>query len=135
MGQMVESLYLPMHTTTPASLALFSVSQAVSRVATGALSDAALSWNIHWGYTQGKIQYDLQGIPRPAFLIVASCAGVMAHVFLSFTTTRNFFLLGVCLAGAAFGMIWPLIVSMVHEEVPWFRSPLRVAQLTGSLLL
>jgi Nodulin-like len=117
MGQMVESLYLPMHSTIPASLALFSVSQAVSRVVTGALSDSALSWNIHWGYTQGNIQYELQGIPRPAFLIVASCAGVMAHIFLSFTTTRNFFLLGVCLAGAAFGMIWPLMVCMYVVRV------------------
>ncbi|CAB9506521.1 Nodulin-like [Seminavis robusta] len=117
MGQMVESLHLiPMHTTTPASLALFSVAQAASRVITGAVSDSALSWNIAWQYTtKSGDQYELQGIPRPAFLMVASLAGVLAHVFLSLTTTRNFFLLGVCFSGAAFGMIWPLMVLIVGE--------------------
>lgn len=120
MGQMVESLHLPPQTTTPAALALFSVSQAVSRVLTGAVSDWALSWNIKGTSSHEKLNKDneelhLEGVPRPVFLIVASVAGTLAHLFMSVTTTRNFFLLGVCFSGAAFGMIWPLMVLIVGE--------------------
>ena len=45
MGQMVEALGFD-KAVTPASLALFSVAQAFSRVMTGALSEAALHWNL-----------------------------------------------------------------------------------------
>ena len=115
MGQMVESLHLPTQTTTPASLALFSVAQALSRVLTGAVSDWALSWKIRTSFTREWATFDLEGVPRPAFLIVASLAGALAHLFMSMTTTRNLFLLGVCCSGAAFGMIWPLMVLIVGE--------------------
>ena len=117
MGQMVESLHLPPQTTTPAALALFSVAQAVSRVFTGVVSDWALSWNIKVNEKRNNDQEEphLEGVPRPVFLIVASLAGTLAHLFMSVTTTRNFFLLGVCFSGAAFGMIWPLMVLIVGE--------------------
>eukprot|EP00539_Tryblionella_compressa_P013310 CAMPEP_0178816162 /NCGR_PEP_ID=MMETSP0746-20121128/1205_1 /TAXON_ID=913974 /ORGANISM="Nitzschia punctata, Strain CCMP561" /LENGTH=657 /DNA_ID=CAMNT_0020477169 /DNA_START=155 /DNA_END=2128 /DNA_ORIENTATION=+ len=123
LGQMVESLKLPKHTTTPAALALFSVAQAVSRVGTGALSDWALSWEwVHEQFTyksndldDGTLRLQLTGLPRPAFLIVASLAGSCAHIFMSLTTTRNLFLVGICFAGAAFGTIWPLMVLIVGE--------------------
>jgi len=117
MGQMVESLHLPKHSTVPAALALFSVAQAASRVATGALSDWALSWKALAGseFTHNNLRLKLKGVPRPAFLILASLAGTLAHVFMSLTTTRNWFLMGVCFSGAAFGMIWPLMVLIVGE--------------------
>lgn len=115
MGQMVESLYFPLSTTTPAALALFSVAQGVSRVVTGAVSDAALSWNRHQTLHWGGGTYNLRGVPRPAFLVVSCLGGVVAHIFLSLTTSRGYFLLGVCFAGAAFGMIWPLMVLIVGE--------------------
>ena len=119
MSQMVESLHLPPQTTTPAALALFSVAQAASRVLTGAVSDWALSWNVGKFFRfrrSGGTNDDASiGVPRPIFLIVASFAGTLAHIFMSVTTTRNFFLLGVCFSGAAFGMIWPLMVLIVGE--------------------
>ena len=122
LGQMVESLGLSNQSNTmiPAALALFSVAQAFSRVMTGAVSDWALSWNLHSHFTRNRTApqphaFDLDGIPRPAFLIVASFAGVLAHLFMSITTTRTFFLVGVCFSGAAFGMIWPLMVLITGE--------------------
>jgi hypothetical protein len=125
MGQMVESLKLPKHTTTPAALALFSVAQAASRVMTGAVSDWALSWDwfhkvffYHPSSSRSLgngTRLKLHGIPRPVFLLVASFAGTFAHIFMSLTTTRNWFLVGVCFSGAAFGMIWPLMVLIVGE--------------------
>ena len=105
MGQMVEALYFP-EVTTPASLALFSVAQASSRVITGAVSDKALTWNVSmFGH----------GVPRPAFLIAASFAGVAAHLLLAVATSQAPFVIGVAMAGAAFGMIWPLMVLIVGE--------------------
>jgi hypothetical protein len=126
MGQMVESLKLPKQTTTPAALALFSVAQGFSRVATGAASDWALSWKfVHdefddqssaRGNNNGRpTRLQLIGLPRPAFLIVASLSGTFAHLFMSIATTRNWFLVGVSFSGAAFGMIWPLMVLIVGE--------------------
>ncbi|CAB9515816.1 Nodulin-like [Seminavis robusta] len=103
MGQMVESLALmPQDTVTPASMAIFSVAQATSRVVTGAVSDAALA------------RY---GIPRPAFLIVASLIAAVAHSVLALTDNHQeiAFLVGVTLSGVAFGMIWPLMVLIVGE--------------------
>jgi hypothetical protein len=116
MGQMVESLRLPKHTTTPAALALFSVAQALSRVLTGTLSDWMIGLDtIQETFTYHKKEYNIvldmttSGIPRPAFLIFASLAGTFAHIFMSLTITRNWFLVGVCFSGVAFGTIWPLV--------------------------
>lgn len=114
-GQMVESLKLPQQTTITASLALFSVAQAASRVATGAISDWALSWNIRTQFTRGWNHWKTQGIPRPAFLILATLASTLAHLFMAITTKRNWFLLGVMFSGASFGMLWPLMVLIVGE--------------------
>jgi hypothetical protein len=98
MGQMVEALHFS-PVTTPASLALFSVAQAGARVITGAASEWALSRNI----------------ARPTFLIIASCAGVASHSLLAAATSEGPFVVGVALSGAAFGMVWPLMVLVIGE--------------------
>jgi Nodulin-like len=105
MGQMVEALYFP-EVITPASLALFSAAQASSRVVTGAVSDWALQWNTTmFG----------NGVPRPVFLVAASFAGAAAHLLLSVASSQGSFVIGVAMSGAAFGMIWPLMVLIVGE--------------------
>ena len=92
MGQMVESLgFAP--AVTPASLALFSVAQAGSRVATGAVSEAALTWNIRG--------MGMEGAPRPFFLVVASVLALVAHLLLSVASNEFLFVMGAALAGAA----------------------------------
>ena len=98
MGQMVEALHFT-PVTTPVSLALFSVAQAGARVMTGAASEWALSHNV----------------PRPVFLILGGLAGVTAHSLLAMATSEGPFVVGVALSGAAFGMIWPLMVLIIGE--------------------
>eukprot|EP00588_Corethron_pennatum_P032939 CAMPEP_0194341878 /NCGR_PEP_ID=MMETSP0171-20130528/91091_1 /TAXON_ID=218684 /ORGANISM="Corethron pennatum, Strain L29A3" /LENGTH=663 /DNA_ID=CAMNT_0039107379 /DNA_START=162 /DNA_END=2153 /DNA_ORIENTATION=+ len=106
-GQMVEALGLP-PSTASAALALFSVAQAGSRVATGAVSEAAASWDVRcWGGGTG--------VPRPAFLVAASLAAAASHALLAMATGRVIFIVGVVLSGAAFGMIWPLMVLITEE--------------------
>lgn len=100
MGQMVEALHFD-SVVSPASLALFSVFQAGSRVVTGAISESALSWRYPW--------------PRPAFFIVASLVGVLAHLVLAGATSEGPFVVGVVLSGIGFGMVWPLLVLIVGE--------------------
>jgi len=108
MGQMVEALYLP-EVLTPSSLALFSAAQAASRVVTGAASDAAQKW------TRIRVFDEGSGVPRPAFLVAASLAEAVAHLVLSLASSQVMFVVGVALSGAAFGMIWPLMVLIVGE--------------------
>ena len=98
MGQMVESLRFS-DAVTPASLALFSVCQAVSRVVSGTTSDAMAH----------------RGVSRPFFLILASCTAFLSHLILSMTTTEPLFVFGVALSGIAFGAVWPLMVLIVGE--------------------
>lgn len=93
--------FLPPRTES-ASLALFSAAQAASRVMTGSLSESALQWR--WR------------IPRPAFFVLSSLASFSAHVLLAVATTEIAFVFGVVLSGAAFGMIWPLMVLTVGEQ-------------------
>jgi MFS family permease len=99
MGQMVESLRFS-DAITPASLALFSVCQAVSRVVAGTASEEAMAH---------------RGISRPFFLIVASYIAFLSHMILSMTTTEPLFVFGVALSGIAFGAVWPLMVLIVGE--------------------
>lgn len=107
MGEMVEALGFP-EEVTPASLAMFSVAQSAARVATGAISEAALNWNTR------RCCID-NGVPRPLFLLLASCVAVVAHFMLGIATRKFFFVLGSALSGAAFGMVWPLMVLIVGE--------------------
>lgn len=107
MGQMVESLGFS-GTVTPASLALFSVAQAGARVATGSISEAALSWNVRGCCIE-------RGAPRPVFLVVASVIGFLSHFMLGLAESEFFFVIGATLAGAAFGMVWPLMVLVTGE--------------------
>lgn len=107
MGQEVEALHLPTRAAS-GCLALFSVAQSMSRVATGAVSEWAASFEtnkcgIH------------KGIPRPAFLMVASAVGVAAHSILGSAASRTSFVVGTVILGMAFGMTWPLMVLIVGE--------------------
>ena len=107
MGQMVEAMGFS-DSVTPASLALFSVAQAASRVATGSLSEAALSWNT-------KRFCVNKGIPRPFFFVAASLLAFAGHGILSVASHEFGFVVGVTLSGAAFGMCWPLMVLVSGE--------------------
>lgn len=99
MGQMAESLHLH-NNVTHAALALFCAAQAFSRVVTGAASDYCLQ---HYNWA------------RPIFVLLAAIAAVIAHLVLAFASTEVPFVIGVALAGVAFGMIWPLVVLIVGE--------------------
>jgi MFS family permease len=112
-GQMTEALGFDAD-LTPASLALFSAAQAASRVITGAVSEAALSWKLPWfcGYLSSS---GGKGLARPAFLVVASIVSAAAHFSLAVATTEEGFALGVTLSGIAFGMVWPLMVLITGE--------------------
>lgn len=104
-GQMTEALGFD-SSLTPASLTLFSAAQAASRVATGSLSESALRWRVGcFG----------DGVPRPAFLVVASVIGAASHFALAVATTEEGFVTGVALSGLAFGMVWPLMVLISGE--------------------
>jgi len=106
-GQMVEALGFP-PAVTSASLALFSVAQAVGRVLTGSVSEAALNWNTH------SFGID-NGIPRPFFLVVASLVGFLSHFLLGLAHSEFVFVVGATLAGLAFGCVWPLMVLITGE--------------------
>lgn len=107
MGQMVESLGFEAQVTS-ASLAFFSVSQAAARVFTGSLSESALNWKTRSCCIDN-------GLPRPFFLLAASLVGFVAHVILGFASSETLFVAGSALAGAAFGMVWPLMVLISAE--------------------
>lgn len=107
MAQMVESLGFQ-EQVGPACLALFSVAQSGARVATGALSEAALNWNVRGCCIE-------RGVPRPFFYVAASLVAVLAHVILGIAVHEMAFVLGSTLAGMAFGMAWPLMVLMIGE--------------------
>ena len=110
MSQMVQSQgFRP--EVSPTSLALFSVAQAGARVFTGALSENAG----HWSSRRCCMGQQVVGIPRPFFLVMASVVGLCAHVTLAFASTQNVFVVGATMAGAAFGMVWPLMVLIIGE--------------------
>ncbi|KAL3929743.1 MAG: hypothetical protein SGBAC_012077 [Bacillariaceae sp.] len=107
LSQMVEALnYSP--DVTSASLALFSVAQALGRVVTGAVSEAALNW-------KGNELTGFEGIPRPFFLVVASVLGIVAHAILALSVHESMFVFGVTLSGFSFGMVWPMMVLIVGD--------------------
>eukprot|EP00567_Pseudictyota_dubia_P002418 CAMPEP_0197466756 /NCGR_PEP_ID=MMETSP1175-20131217/65217_1 /TAXON_ID=1003142 /ORGANISM="Triceratium dubium, Strain CCMP147" /LENGTH=476 /DNA_ID=CAMNT_0043002809 /DNA_START=153 /DNA_END=1583 /DNA_ORIENTATION=- len=108
MGEMVDSLGFP-KAVTPATIALFSVAQALARVVTGVVSEATLNWrNVH----SCCVHY---GIPRPFHLLVASSIAVLAHLLLAFSTSQVWFVLASTISGISFGMVWPLMVLIVGE--------------------
>ena len=110
MDKMVEALGFRKE-VTPASLALFSVAQAAARVFTGALSENAA----HWRRVHLCMGGDVGGIPRPFFLVLAAVVGLWAHIILGAARTQNVFVVGAALSGAAFGMVWPLMVLIIGE--------------------
>jgi hypothetical protein len=107
MGQMVEALGFHSK-VTPASLSLFSVAQAGARVATGFISESALTWNVRGCCID-------RGVSRPVFFVAASIIGCLAHLSLGLAKNEVLFVLGATLAGAAFGMVWPVIVLITGE--------------------
>ena len=127
-GQMTEALGFDSD-ITPASLALFSAAQAASRVMTGSISESALGWNLPWFcgcITGGRYQRRgddnvMEGgshsLPRPAFFVFASLISAASHFILAVATTEGGFALGVTLSGVAFGMVWPLMVSVLSFVV------------------
>ena len=101
MGQMVTSKRLG-ESMISASVALFSVAQAVSRVATGTISEQV--WRTHGWFT------------RPFFVAIASFVAALGHGCLAIDlVSRYAFVLGICLSGVAFGMVWPLMVLIVKD--------------------
>mmetsp|Transcript_29099 Transcript_29099/g.70266 ORF Transcript_29099/g.70266 Transcript_29099/m.70266 type:complete len:611 (+) Transcript_29099:205-2037(+) len=107
LSQMVESLHYSPDVTS-ASLALFSVAQALGRVMTGSMSEAALNW-------KGNEWSGYEGIPRPFFLVVASALGIVAHAMLALSVHESMFVFGVTLSGFSFGMVWPMMVLIVGD--------------------
>jgi MFS family permease len=107
MGQEVEALHFPARAVS-GCLAMFSVAQSMSRVATGASSEWASTFKTNLCGVH-------EGVPRPAFLIVASTFGVLAHTILAVGTSRTTFVIGVVVSGIAFGMVWPLMVLIIGE--------------------
>ncbi|KAL7469352.1 hypothetical protein ACHAXS_009617 [Conticribra weissflogii] len=125
-GQMTEALGFDPDLTS-ASLALFSAAQAASRVMTGSISESALKWKLPWycGCITGNgnrrrrgddgVHGGSRGLPRPAFLVVASLISALSHSILSVATTEEGFAFGVTMSGVAFGMVWPLMVLITGE--------------------
>ena len=91
-GQMAESLEFP-ELVAPSCLALFSAAQAASRVVTGSI-------NV---------------VPRPYVLVLACIWCGVAHGIMAVVTSEFWFVMAVVLSGAAFGMIWPLMVLIVGD--------------------
>jgi len=125
-GQMTEALGFDPDLTS-ASLALFSAAQAASRVMTGSISESALKWKLPWycgcitgnGHRRRRgddgVDGGYRGLPRPAFLVVASLISALSHAILSIATTEEGFAFGVTMSGVAFGMVWPLMVLITGE--------------------
>jgi MFS family permease len=112
MGQMVDSLGFSQSVTT-ATLAIFSVGQALSRISTGILSEAALHWNVALpSFLKGEHS---KGIPRPFFLVIASFVMFLAHLVLTASTSLVGFVIGCACCAIAFGMAWPLMVLIVGD--------------------
>ena len=89
MGQIVESLGLPTRAAS-ACLALFSVAQALARVAAGSVSESALQWKTR--------MFGISGVPRTAFLVLSCAFAVAGHVILATSSAhREFFVLGIML--------------------------------------
>jgi MFS family permease len=102
------------HATTSASLALFSAAQGASRVCTGIASEIALGWSPP-RFCRCLLSSNDTGIPRPAFLVLASLVGAAAHFVLAISTSEGAFVFGVTLAGLSFGMVWPMMVLITGE--------------------
>lgn len=115
MGQMCESLGFP-DSVTPATLAIFSVAQAASRISTGIVSEIALQWKSPFpACITGTRDHQRGGVPRPIFLVIASCVALVAHVVLATTTGLVSFVIGCTISAIAFGMAWPLMVLIVGD--------------------
>lgn len=106
MGEMVEALGFP-QPIVPATIALFSVAQAVARVVTGVVSETTLQWHGACCMTDG--------IPRPFYLVIASLIAFVSHLMLAYATEQWVFVFSCTLSGLAFGMAWPLMVLIVGE--------------------
>jgi len=93
-NQMLESLYFS--TYTQVCVSIFSVSQAISRFAVGFVSDYS-------------------PFSRPFFVLLTCVLMTAAHILFYLFDSLTVFLIAVCLSGAAYGAIWPLMVMIVKE--------------------
>jgi hypothetical protein len=99
LGQMVQSLEMSA-TVTSTALAIFSVSNAAARVASGALSEFIAK----------------RGLPRPVLLLQASLSATLAHACLAMSGSNIVqFLFSIGLAGAAYGTYHPLLILIVGD--------------------
>ena len=109
MGQMVQSLGFA-NRATAACLALFSVAQALARVASGAVSESALQWPTRlFGLSKG--------VPRTFFLVVCCALAMVGHSILATTGMgqREHFVVGILFCGLSFGGLWPLMVLIMGD--------------------
>eukprot|EP00977_Amphora_coffeiformis_P012520 scaffold3079_cov174-Amphora_coffeaeformis.AAC.31 len=107
MGQMVQALGYKVSAAS-ACLAIFSVSQALARVATGELSESALQWPVR--------VFGISGVPRTAFLVLSCTFAVSGHAFLAVAgKQRAMFVLGIIMTGLSFGALWPLMVLIMGD--------------------
>jgi len=110
--------------TTAACLAMFSVAQAMARVASGAVSEAALTWNTRI--------FGIRGIPRTAFLVLSCAFAVTGHTVLALASSHLLlFVFGIVLVVRTNSKTsrWRLghavlIFALVLLK-PWTRSPIR----------
>lgn len=78
-------------------------------VCTGIASELALKWDLPWYCGCLSAGSGGRGVPRPAFLFLASLVSATSHFILAVSTSEVAFTLGVTLSGVAFGMVWPMM--------------------------
>eukprot|EP00756_Hemistasia_phaeocysticola_P064074 Hpha_TRINITY_DN7518_c0_g1::TRINITY_DN7518_c0_g1_i1::g.19157::m.19157 len=86
--------------SSSSAISLFSVGQALSRMASGLLADHLL------------ISY---GVHRPLFLLAAPGFMALGHTVLLLASNDVTLYIGVLISGIGFGAIWPLTVVLVSE--------------------
>jgi len=94
-NQMLESLHFTSHLQI--CISLFSVSQSVSRISIGFISDYF-------------------NLPRPFFVFCTCIVMTLSHfIFYMFDTNLTALFISNCLAGIGYGAVWPLNVMIVKE--------------------
>jgi len=132
MGAIVQSQQLSDDITSVA-MSIFSVTQAISRVVTGLVSEMARNneqskTNINriavangstasTSTSSSKSMAWLGWHSRPTFVALSAFLAAVAHGVLALPNLQSsgFFLAGIAICGISFGMVWPLMVLIVGE--------------------
>lgn len=86
--------------TAHVAVSLVSIMNCLGRLATGRFADVLVA----------------RGTPRPALLVMSSVGGALAMAFLWATgTSVGCALVGIAVAGAAYGMLWTLIPTLASD--------------------